>query len=142
MEKSKVRQLVKNSVSSIFTKEDVIKLINRVDVEETLITIKEFGIQDLNLSELFMEEKVEEKLPYMMSLYDYLGRAAGKSLGGEVFRTAMALRENIEEKAISNPAYTGNVHLYRREFLDEYFKKKVYEGEVEPSLGDRQDYSL
>jgi hypothetical protein len=141
MEKSKVRQLVKNSVSSIFTKEDVIKLINRVDVEETLITIKEFGIQDLNLSELFMEEKVEEKLPYMLSLYDYLGRAAGKSLGGEVFRTAMALRETVEERPISNPAYTGNVHLYRREFLDEYFKKKVYEGEVEPSLGDRQDYS-
>ena len=141
MEKSKVRQLVKNSVSSIFTKEDVIKLINRVDVEETLITIKEFGIQDLNLSELFMEEKVEEKLPYMLSLYDYLGRAAGKSLGGEVFRTAMALRETVEERPISNPKYTGNVHLYRREFLDEYFKKKIYEGEVEPSLGDRQDYS-
>ncbi len=141
MEKSKVRQLVKNSVSSIFTKEDVIKLINRVDVEETLITIKEFDIQDLNLSELFMEEKVEEKLPYMLSLYDYLGRAAGKSLGGEVFRTAMALRETVEERPISNPKYTGNVHLYRREFLDEYFKKKIYEGEVEPSLGDRQDYS-
>ena len=64
-----------------------------------------------------------------MSLYDYLGRAAGKSLGGEVFRTAMALKETIEERAISNPAYTGNVHLYRREFLDEYFNKKVYEGE-------------
>ena len=140
MEKSKVRQLVKNSVSSIFTKEDVIKLINRVDVEETLITIKEFGIQDLNLSELFMEK--EEKSPYMMSLYDYLGRAAGKSLGGEVFRTAMALRETVEERPISNPAYTGNVHLYRREFLDEYFNKKIYEGEVEPSLGDRQDYNL
>ena len=141
MEKSKVRQLVKNSVSSIFTKEDVIKLINRVDVEETLITISEFDFTKLDLSELFMEEK-DEKLPYMMSLYDYLGRAAGKSLGGEVFRTAMALKENVEEKAISNPAYTGNVHLYRREFLDEYFNKKVYEGEVEPSLGDRQDYSL
>ena len=131
MKKELVLQSVKHSVSSIFTKEDVIKLINRVDVEETLITIKEFGIQDLNLSELFMEESKNEneKLPYMMSLYDYLGRAAGKSLGGEVFRTAMALRETVEERPISNPAYTGNVHLYRREFLDEYFKKKVYEGE-------------
>ena len=127
MEKSKVRQLVKNSVSSIFTKEDVIKLINRVDVEGTLISISEFDFTKLDLSELFMEK--EEKLPYMMSLYDYLGRAAGKSLGGEVFRTAMALKETVEERPISNPAYTGNVHLYRREFLDEYFNKKVYEGE-------------
>lgn len=131
MEKSKVRQLVKNSVSSIFTKEDVIKLINRVDVEETLITISEFDFTKLDLSELLMEESKNEneKLPYMMSLYDYLGRAAGKSLGGEVFRTAMVLKETVEERPISNPAYTGNVHLYRREFLDEYFNKKIYEGE-------------
>ena len=127
MEKSKVRQLVKNSVSSIFTKEDVIKLINRVDVEGTLISISEFDFTKLDLSELFMEK--EEKLPYMMSLYDYLGRAAGKELGGEVFRTAMALKETVEERPISNPKYTGNVHLYRREFLDEYFNKKLYEGE-------------
>lgn len=124
MEKKLVLHQVKHSPSSIFTKEDVLKLIEQVDVETTLITISE-----LNLDKLFMEEKVEEKLPYMMSLYDYLGRAAGKSLGGEVFRTAMALRETVDERPISNPAYTGNVHLYRREFLDEYFNKKVYEGE-------------
>jgi hypothetical protein len=131
MEKKLVLHQVKHSPSSIFTKEDVIKLINQVDVEETLITISEFDFTKLDLSELFMEESKNEneKLPYMMSLYDYLGRAAGKSLGGEVFRTAMALRETVEERPISNPAYTGNVHLYRREFLDEYFKKKVYEGE-------------
>ena len=128
MEKSKVRQLVKNSVSSIFTKEDVIKLINSIDVEEIQITVSEFDFTKLDLSELFMEETVEQK-PYLVSLYDYLGRAAGKSLGGEVFRTARALKETVEERAISNPAYTGNVQLYRREFLDEYFKKKVYEGD-------------
>jgi hypothetical protein len=75
-----------------------------------------------------MEETVEQN-PELLSLYNYLGRAAGKSLGGEVFRTAMALKETVEERAISNPAYTGNVHLYRREFLDEYFGNKVYEGE-------------
>ena len=123
MEKKVVLHNVKHSPSSIFTKEDVIKLIEKIDVETTLITISE-----LNLDKLFMEEKVEQK-PYLLSLYDYLGRAAGKSLGGEVFRTAMALKETVEERAISNPAYTGNVHLYRREFLDEYFNKKVYEGE-------------
>ena len=123
MEKKLVLHNVKHSPSSIFTKEDVIKLIEKIDVETTLITISE-----LDLSELFMEETVEQK-PYLVSLYDYLGRAAGKSLGGEVFRTAMALKETVEERAISNPAYTGNVHLYRREFLDEYFNKKIYEGE-------------
>jgi len=124
MEKKVVLHQVKHSPSSIFTKEDVIKLIESVETEEIQITISE-----LNLNKLFMEEKVEEKLPYMMSLYDYLGRAAGKELGGEVFRTAMALRETVDERPISNPKYTGNVHLYRREFLDEYFNKKVYEGE-------------
>jgi hypothetical protein len=127
MEKKLVLNEVVTSPSSIFTKKDVIKLINSIDVEETLITISEFDFTKLDLSELFMEK--EEKLPFMMSLYDYLGRAAGKTLGGEVFRTAMVLKETVEERAISNPAYTGNVQLYRREFLDEYFKKKVYEGD-------------
>jgi hypothetical protein len=127
MEKKLVLHTVKHSPSSIFTKEDVIKLINNIDVEKIQITVSEFDFTKIDLSELFMEK--EEKLPYMMSLYDYLGKAAGKTLGGEVFRTAMVLKETVEERAISNPAYTGNVQLYRREFLDEYFKKKVYEGD-------------
>ena len=128
MEKKLVLNKVVTSPSSIFSKKDVIKLIDSIDVEEIQFTVSEFDWTKLNLSELFMEETVEQK-PYLVSLYDYLGRAAGKSLGGEVFRTARALKETVEERAISNPAYTGNVHLYRREFLDEYFNNKVYEGE-------------
>ena len=62
--------------------------------------------------------------PYMMSLYDYLGRAAGPELGKEVCEVAVALKETIHEREISNSKYTGNVHLYRREFLDEFFNKK------------------
>jgi hypothetical protein len=72
---------------------------------------------------------MEEQKPYMMSLYEYLGRAAGKQLGLEVNTVAVKLKETIHERHIENPAYKGTVHLYRREFLDEYFKKKVYEGE-------------
>jgi hypothetical protein len=71
--------------------------------------------------------KTNDDLPYMMSLYDYLDRAAGMELGGEVNKTARALKETIQEKEISNPKYTGKVHLYRREFLDEYFGNKKYE---------------
>lgn len=68
----------------------------------------------------------KDNQPYMMSLYDYLGRAAGMELGGEVNKTARALKETIQEREISNSKYTGNVHLYRREFLDEYFNSKKY----------------
>jgi hypothetical protein len=72
---------------------------------------------------------MEEQKPYMMSLYEYLGRAAGSELGKQVADTAVRLRETIQEQDVSNPKYTGKVKLYRREFLDEYFGKKVYDGE-------------
>jgi hypothetical protein len=109
MDKKLVSLLVKSSPTKSFSKENVLEIIN-------LIT------------EPIMEPVMEQQ-PYMMSLYDYLGHAAGKSLGGEVFRTAMSLQETVEERAIENPAYKGNVHLYRREFLDEFFNRKIYEGE-------------
>jgi hypothetical protein len=72
---------------------------------------------------------MEAQKPYMMSLYEYLGRAAGPELGKEVAETAVKLRETIKEQNVSNPKYTGKVLLYRREFLDEYIGKKIYEGE-------------
>ena len=72
---------------------------------------------------------MEVQKPYMMSLYEYLGRAAGSELGKEVAEVAVKLRETIKEHEVSNPKYTGKVKLYRREFLDEYFGKKIYDGE-------------
>jgi len=70
---------------------------------------------------------MENQKPYMMSLYDYLGRAAGTELGKQVADTAMRLKETIQEREVTNPKYTGKILLYRREFLDEYFGNKVYE---------------
>ena len=105
MDKQLVLLLVKSSPSSLFTKKNVLEIINLI------------------------KEPVMEQNPYMMSLYDYLGRAAGKQLGLEVHTVAVKLRETIHERYVENPVYKGTVHLYRREFLDDYFGKKVYEGE-------------
>ena len=61
----------------------------------------------------------------MLSLYDYLGQASGMKLGGEVCKEAATTQEKIEEREVSTPNYKGNVHLYRREFLDKYFNSKL-----------------
>jgi hypothetical protein len=71
----------------------------------------------------------KEQKPYMMSLYDYLGYAAGSELGKKVAETAVALKETIKTRTITNTRYKGEIMLYRREFLDEYFGNKVYENE-------------
>jgi len=60
----------------------------------------------------------------LMSLYDYLGKAAGKKLGGEVNETAKRRRIPINTRQVSNPKYEGVVLLYPKWFLDEFFKKE------------------
>jgi hypothetical protein len=71
----------------------------------------------------------QEQKPYMMSLYDYLGKAAGSELGKEVAETAVKLQETIQRKYVTNTRYKGEILMYRREFLDIYFGNIVYEGE-------------
>jgi hypothetical protein len=58
---------------------------------------------------------------YMMSLYDYLGKAAGKELGKEVHRVAHNTKTPMAIKEVSNPKYTGKILMYPKYFLDEYF---------------------
>jgi hypothetical protein len=57
-----------------------------------------------------------------LSLYDFLGKPAGKELGGEVAQAAYYGGIKPQERQISNPKYTGTVHLYPKDFLDFYFK--------------------
>jgi hypothetical protein len=58
----------------------------------------------------------------MMSLYDYLGRAAGPELGQKVATAATAAGVKGSMREVSNPAYKGPVMLYPKAFLDLYFK--------------------
>jgi hypothetical protein len=64
----------------------------------------------------------------MISLYDYLGKAAGRELGTQVKTYAALKKTKIGFRDISNPVYKGKVMLYEREFLDEFFKTQAIFG--------------
>ena len=58
----------------------------------------------------------------MMSLYDYLGRAAGPDLGKQVATAAAKTGVKHEIREVSNSKYTGPIMLYPKSFLELYFK--------------------
>ena len=59
------------------------------------------------------------------SLYDYLGRPAGKDLGTKVHAAAVAKGVYIGKKDIETSIVSaGYVCMYPTSFLDEYFNKK------------------
>ena len=60
----------------------------------------------------------------MMSLYDFLGRAAGGDLGKQVAEAATKAKVGFELKEVSNPKYTGKVMMYPKEFLTKYFNNQ------------------
>ena len=59
----------------------------------------------------------------MMSLYDYLGHAAGPNLGKAVASVAAKQKIKMETRDVANKKYTGPVTLYPKYFLDSYFNK-------------------
>lgn len=67
----------------------------------------------------------------LMSLYDYLGRAAGLKLGEEVNKAAQSKNIPPHLRQVDNPKYTGKVMLYPKWFLDEYFGNSKKEDDDE-----------
>ena len=60
----------------------------------------------------------------MMSVYDYLGKPAGRKLGKEVYEAAKTEKIPTASKQVSNPKYEGKIIMYPKSFLDKYFKKE------------------
>ena len=58
-----------------------------------------------------------------LSLYDYLGKAAGNELGKEVAAAASKAGIKLQTREVDNPKYTGIVYLYPNDFLDFYFRE-------------------
>ena len=129
MEKKLVLNEVVTSPSSIFSKKDVIKLIDSIDEHPTKIY------------------QMEIKEEPTVSLFDYLGYAAGARLGKQVAEAAVRCNEKIAKKAISTRTYTGDVLMYRPQFLKEFFNSKqnfdtIGSSEILISISDIQDYKL
>lgn len=89
----------------------------------------------------------------MVSLYDYLGRAAGKTLGGSVAKYAYSQKTKISKREVSNPVYSGPVNLYTEDFLTSYFNnpnyrtiikqdEKQYKQSLERKVSDTEDNTL
>ena len=57
----------------------------------------------------------------MISLYNYLGKAAGSALGAKVHAYAYIRKTETGSRYVKNPVYEGNIMLYTKEFLDEFF---------------------
>ena len=57
----------------------------------------------------------------MLSLYDYLGKAAGPDLGIAVWHAAKKANVKPDEKEVSTRTYSGKILTYPVSFLNEYF---------------------
>jgi len=58
----------------------------------------------------------------MMSLYEYLGRAAGPELGKAVAEAAGKANVQITSHYVENSKYQGDILKYPVEFLKTYFR--------------------
>jgi hypothetical protein len=57
----------------------------------------------------------------LISLYDYLGRAAGPELGKQVAAAAAAKNIPFNSRHVETKTYKGAILLYPKSFLDEFF---------------------
>ncbi len=67
--------------------------------------------------------QIRDEIEYY-SLYEYLGKAAGPTLGDEINKAAMKYKQKYVKQEVSNPVYKGEVFCYTKSFLDSYFYAK------------------
>ena len=66
-------------------------------------------------------EQINKNNMSMMSLYDYLGRAAGPELGQQVAQAAAKAKVKSEIREVNHVGYRGPIMLYPKAFLDNFF---------------------
>lgn len=78
-----------------------------------------------------------------LSLFDYLGRAAGSELGLEVEEAASKQNIVIRTRQVTTKNYSGKINLYPKEFLVSYFSEPVSNTDILYNEPDNlpKDYS-
>ena len=76
-----------------------------------------------------------------ISLFDYLGKAAGSELGREVAYAASLKNIPYTIKEVHNTAYSGKIMMYPKTFLDKFFKQKTMKKQAVLSLSGGMDSS-
>lgn len=90
-----------------------------------------------------MNENNNESGTKYISLYEYLGHAAGGELGRKVAYEAAKAGIIPETKEVSNPAYKGIVYTYPESFLELYFNPPTPEPQKpEPQRSEPKDDGL
>ena len=75
------------------------------------------------------------ELKKFLSLYDYLGRAAGPKLGSEVAQYAARLNEPQGPKnQVDNPKYKGPINTFHPDFLDFFFTRAAHKAVIKADL--------
>jgi len=123
---SKIRQ-------KSWEKQKEIKYIYESPDKGKTVYRRKFGDYDsprelISVEEFKNSEKLKTNNMEKISLYDYLGHAAGSDVGQQVAFAAAKAGVITETKQVSNPVYKGPVMLYPRSFLDLYFKGGLNEG--------------
>lgn len=74
----------------------------------------------------------------LISLFDYLGRAAGSDLGAQVAKYSKSIgNTEVGTRHVENKTYKGPVNLYSESFLDNFFKNPMHENVI---AQDKQAY--
>lgn len=70
-----------------------------------------------------LQHKKEDE---MMSLYDYLGKAAGPELGKSVYAWAAATNRShlVKSREVITRTYEGTILVYPKGLLNEYFNNQ------------------
>ena len=78
-----------------------------------------------------MNENNDENGTKYVSLYEYLGHAAGKELGQKVAYEAAKAGIKPGTREVSNPVYKGIVYTYPGAFLELYFSNNDPDKELD-----------
>ena len=76
-----------------------------------------FGQESTNVNK---QETIMEETNFM-SLYDYLGKAAGPTLGNQVFAFSKREKQKVMTKEVNQGGFNGKVLCYDPHFLERYF---------------------